>query len=228
MSLAAKHVLVTSGPTRADLDAVRYISNRSSGRLGCIMALEALARGAQVTMVAGHGSAVPGPGDAEETVLERLRVLRIETVGDLVKALEAELRPHPRPDALVHAMAVLDYVPEAAREDKTPSGRESWEIRLVKTPKVIRMIRDWAPETCLVQFKLEVGLDDEALRDAATASMRVNRADLVVANDLARIRDDVHPALIIGSEGEILARPATKSEIARQLCDVLGRILGSG
>jgi len=181
LDLTGRPILVTGGPTRADLDAVRFISNRSSGRLGCRIAREALSRGAEVTMVAGPQSAV----------------------------------------AVVHAMAVLDYVPEASRAEKTPSGHESWDIRLVRTPKVIRRIKEWAPETFLVEFKLEVGEPEDRLREIALASLRANRADLVVANDLTRIRDETHPALIISPEGQLLARPATKTDIARALCDVL-------
>ena len=74
---AGKHILITSGPTRANLDAVRFISNRSSGRLGRKMALEALGRGAQVTFVAGPDSVVPAPEDLIEEDRARLRVLML-------------------------------------------------------------------------------------------------------------------------------------------------------
>jgi phosphopantothenoylcysteine synthetase/decarboxylase len=228
--LAGKHVLITSGPTRADIDAVRYISNRSSGRLGKAIALEALARGARVTMVAGPDSAVPGADEARTAsaasgqagASARLRILPIVTVEDLIRTLEAELKAPQPPDAVIHAMAVLDYVPAATLAEKVPSEGEAWDIRLVRTPKVIRLIRDWAPKTCLVQFKLEVGMTDEQLRAAALASMRGNRADLAVANDLSHIRDEVHPALIIAADGRVLARPGTKRDIASALCDILG------
>lgn len=226
-ALAGKHVLITSGPTRADLDAVRYISNRSTGRLGCRIALEALGRGAKVTLIAGHQSIVPAQDKLPEDEWTRLRIVHIETVTDLIETLEAELTGPQPPDAVVHAMAVLDYVPEAAGAEKTPSGRDSWEVRLVRTPKVIRRIKDWAPDTYLVEFKLEVGRPEERLREMALASLRASRADLVVANDLERIRDETHPALIIAADGAVLARPATKSQIARELCDLLAEALAS-
>jgi len=220
MTLAGKHILITSGPTHADIDAVRFISNRSSGRLGCAIALAALDADARVTMVAGPDSVVP------DAATERLHVLHVETVDDVISVLDAELQ-RSAPDAVLHAMAVLDYVPAEPEVEKTPSGRDEWYVRLVKTPKVIRLIRDWAPKTCLVQFKLEVGLSDEALLGAAVASMRGNRADLCVANDLSRIRDEIHPALIIARDGAVLARPGTKSEIARELCRILADVLAS-
>jgi phosphopantothenoylcysteine synthetase/decarboxylase len=227
-TLAGRHVLVTSGPTRAALDAVRYVSNRSSGRLGCRIAEVALRRGAQVTLVAGPQSALPAEEALSEDQRARLRVRHVETVPELLEALEAELACAQPPDAVLHAMAVLDYAPDAPGAGKTPSGREGWDVRLVRTPKVIRRIKDWAPGVCLVEFKLEVGVPEDRLRDVALASLRENRADLVVANDLERIRDEAHPALIISPDGEVLARPATKDEIARALCDILAGALGAG
>ena len=222
-TLADTTVLVTSGPTRADIDAVRYIGNRSSGRLGCRIATEALGRGASVILVAGPGSVVPT--DLKPEQRGRLRVEPVVTVDDLLQTLKGILTDGTPPDAVVHAMAVLDYVPADTAARKTPSGREEWQLTLVPTPKVIRRIREWAPDTLLVQFKLEVGITEDELRQAALESLRKNRADLVVANDLTRIRDEVHPALIIDPEGEVLARPGTKGEIARSVCDVIERRL---
>jgi len=218
--LTTRRILVTSGPTRGPIDAVRYISNCSSGRLGCRIAEEALRRGAEVVLVTGPGSGRPEHGELTEDERTRLRVLPVETVNDLIETLRAEMDANP-PDAVVHAMAVLDYVPESPGETKTPSGREGWTIRLVRTPKVIKRIREWAPDACLVQFKLEVGLAEQQLRAAALESLRRNESDLVVANDLDRIRDEVHPALILDPAGEVLGRPGTKTEIATTLCDLL-------
>jgi phosphopantothenate-cysteine ligase len=118
-------------------------------------------------------------------------------------------------------MAVLDYVPAGRQQGKTPSGRAEWTVRLVRTPKVIRHIREWLPDVLLVQFKLEVDVADEQLREIAMASLARNRSDLVVANDLARIGRDAHPALVLDAAGGILARPSTKAEIAESLCEIL-------
>jgi len=224
-SLSGKRILVTSGPTRANIDAVRYISNRSTGRLGRRIAIEALALGARVTLVAGPESVVPQQEDLPEAEWSRLRVVRIETVTDLLQALQGELTSRERYDAMVHAMAVLDYVPQATQEGKTPSGKDTWELVMARTPKVIRQVKVWSPRTYLVGFKLEVGKTDERLREIGVASLRDNRADLVVANDLTAIRDEQHPAIIVGRGGNVLATPQTKSEIARELCRLLALAL---
>ncbi len=223
-SLGDTTILVTSGPTRADIDAVRYISNRSSGRLGCRIATEALRRGAGVILLAGPQSATPADLGHEER--SRLRVEHVVTVDDVVKRVEDILTGPDAPRVVVHAMAVLDYAPAGAEGRKAPSGRDEWQITLVPTPKVIRKMRAWAPRAFLVQFKLEVGLSEEELRRVALKSLRSNRADLVVANDLTQIRDEAHPALIMDGEGGVLARPATKSVIARMLCDLITDRLG--
>jgi phosphopantothenoylcysteine synthetase/decarboxylase len=221
--LSGKHLLITSGPTWAAIDAVRYVGNRSSGRLGSRIACEALGRGARVVLIAGPGSVTPDRDALPPDERDRLRVVPIETVTDLIEAVEAELSGADQPHVVAHAMAVLDYVPEQPSAEKTPSGRDEWNVRLVNTPKVIRMIRERAPEACLVEFKLEVDRTDDELREAALASLRASRADLVVANDLNRIRGDEHPALILAPDGAVLARPTTKAEIAARLCDVLAR-----
>jgi phosphopantothenoylcysteine synthetase/decarboxylase len=223
--LSGKRILITSGPTRADIDAVRFISNRSSGRLGCRIAVEALAQGARVTLVAGPESARPTKEDLSAQEWSRLRVVDVETVFDVLRTLEQELTARERYDAVVHAMAVLDYVPEKSESGKAPSARETWTIRLVRTPKIIRQIKVWSPRTFLVGFKLEVDKTGERLRELALVSMRQNRADLVVANDLTKIRDEAHPAIIVGAAGSVLARPETKSEIARDVCRIIGEAL---
>jgi phosphopantothenoylcysteine synthetase/decarboxylase len=218
--LTGRRILITSGPTWAPIDAVRYIGNRSTGRLGCRIAREALDRGAQVLLIAGPQSLVPEERDG-------LEIVGIETVEDLTSALQAALTGDEPPDAVVHAMAVLDYVPDSEWGGKTPSGRDRWEVTLVRSPKAIRKIRDWVPDCFLVQFKLESGLTEPELLEAALASLRSNRADMVVANDMTQIRDEHHPALIVDEDGEVLARPSTKSEIAEQLCTILAERLAA-
>ncbi len=225
--LQDSHILVTSGPTRGNIDAVRYISNRSSGWLGARIALEALSRGARVTLIAGPSSVTPQRRELTAEEADRLRIVDIETVDDLTHRLQEELTREP-PDAVIHAMAVLDYVPAAPVEDKTPSGRDEWTVRLVKTPKVIRRIRDWAPHTCLVAFKLEVGLNEEELTRQAMAVLRASNADFVVANDLTSIRNEAHPAILLDADGRAVAHPETKGEIARALCRLLAAKLSPG
>jgi len=223
--LTGRRILVTSGPTRAPIDAVRYVANRSSGALGSRIAVEALRRGAAVTLIAGPHSLRPTDAELDDAEGARLRLVDVVTVDDVIAAVRKALAGDAPPDAVVHAMAVLDYVPADPAAAKTPSGRDEWTVRLVRTPKVVRLIREWAPAALLVQFKLEVGTDEMGLREAALASLMRNGADLVVANTLEEITAEMHPALIIEPSGEVIARPGTKDEIAARLCDAIAERL---
>lgn len=226
-NLQGQSILITSGPTRANIDAVRYITNRSSGRLGCAIATEAATRGAEVTLVRGAGSRKPQRGSMPDKAWKRLRIKRIETVSDLLETLGTELTSSLPCSAVIHAMAVLDYVPKKEQSQKVRSGKKDWKIELRKTPKVIRKIKKWNPTTFLVGFKLEVDKDDDQLKQIAQSLIQDTRADLVVANDLSKIRDERHPALLINDKGEIIGNPQTKPDIATALCDVLARSLAT-
>ncbi len=215
MKLSGKRVLVTSGPTRAPIDAVRYITNKSSGRLGALIAEEALREGAEVTYIYGQGSVLPQVAESAS-----LRLVEVETVPDLMEKIREELE-EANYQAIIHAMAVLDYVPQAPEGEKVPSGREEWQIRLVRTPKVIKMIRDLNPRAFLVGFKLEVGSTEGELIGIAHRSLLANKADLVVANDLLQIERGSHVGYLVNPEGEVVARAEGKEEIARRLIEII-------
>jgi len=219
--LKDRRVLITSGPTRAPLDAVRYISNRSSGRLGCRIAVEALRCGADVTFIAGPDSLRPSMVELSDEERSHLTELPITTVDDLLGVVERHMFSAERPDIIIHAMAVLDYVPESASTTKTPSGKAEWNVRLMRTPKVVRQMRNWGAHLFIVQFKLEVGVSEGQLREVAIASLWRNGTDLVVANDLQKITETEHPAIILDPDGATLGRPVTKDEIAEQLCAII-------
>lgn len=212
--------MITSGPTRGPLDAIRYITNKSTGRLGVIMAIEALSRGAWVTFVYGKGSLIPDPEGVGADSFSRLKLLQVETVPDLLEAMKEELREEQY-DAVLHSMAVLDYVPERYADEKTPSGKNEWWIRLVRTPKVVKIVKDSQPETVLVSFKLEVDKTKQELIQAAHRSLTENRADLVLVNDLRQIEQGHHVGYIVNPAGDVEGVAEGKEEIARMLLDAV-------
>jgi phosphopantothenoylcysteine synthetase/decarboxylase len=221
--LIGRRILITSGPTRGPIDAVRYVTNKSTGRLGVVMAQEALSRGAAVTFIYGKGSLSPAASDVTQEAWSRLRLVEIETVNELLQVMKEELEEE-RYDAVLHSMAVLDYVPDRYVEEKTRSGQEEWWIKLVRTPKVVRVIKELQPETMLVSFKLEVGKSREELIEAARESLLSNRADLVLANDLQEIEQGHHVGYIVNPAGDVEGVVEGKAEIARKLLDaVAGR-----
>lgn len=222
MPLAGKHVLITSGPTRANIDAVRYISNRSSGALGSLIAEEALRASAHVTFVYGYGSRTPRGFEGSD----RYCPVQIETVSDALAAVE-RIFAAERVDAVIHLMAVLDYAPAQALTDKTPSGRDEWTVRFVKTPKVIKTIRRLAADAYLVSFKLEVDKSEAELVRIAHESLQRNGSQLVVVNDLTQIDSERHAALFVGPAGQIAARCETKEQIAERLVAKVAASLAS-
>lgn len=216
MALRSKKLLVTSGPTRAPLDAVRYITNKATGRLGALIAEEAIQRGARVTYVYGRPAQVPVVRGHPR---DHLMLIAVETIDDLIAVFRQEL-PR-RYDAVIHPMAVLDFQPDVVREEKTTSGVREWVVRLVPTPKVIGLVKELAPETFLVGFKLEVGKRVDELRAIAYDFLRANHADLVVANDLRDIEEGEHRGYLIGRDGSLVRTATGKEAIARAVVEHL-------
>jgi phosphopantothenoylcysteine synthetase/decarboxylase len=217
--LAGVRALVTAGPMRAYLDAVRFISNVSTGRLGAEIARECLARGASVTFAHGPGSRLPSP---PEGTGDRLTLVEIDTLTNLMETLREELRGG-KSQVCFHAMAVLDYIPDQKMPGKLSSDAETRTIMLHRSPKVIEQIKKIAPTVLLVGFKLEVGLSDEELEEAGQGLMSRTGAEIVVANDLERIQGGHHPARICYRRGDGIGVRSVdgKREIASALCDLV-------
>jgi len=212
MSLRGRKFLITAGPTRAPMDAIRYITNKSTGRLGALLAEEALRRGASVTFVHGRPSVVP---TVRGWVHDHLTLIAIDTVHDLIRTFREEL---PKGyDAVIHNMAVLDFEPAELRPGKTGSEEPEWLIRLVPTPKAVNLVKELAPQTFLVAFKLEVGRPRNELVASALDLLRKSRCDLVVANDQKEIEAGEHAGYIVDPSGEVLAVAQGKEAIARTL-----------
>ena len=223
-SLHGKNFLITSGSTRAYLDAVRYISNISTGRLGREIATEALRLGASVTLLYGTGSSIPlvgaGLKPAPTNAINHLTLIEIETINDLLTSLHEKLK-NTHFDAIIHAMAVLDYVPEKCVAGKVPSKQNEWVIKLEKTPKIIKIIRDLWPEAFLVGFKLEVGRTKEELLQIARTFQAQTKANLIVANRLEDINNDNHTAYFVNNKGELTGVFHNKKAIAEGLMKCL-------
>jgi phosphopantothenoylcysteine synthetase/decarboxylase len=232
-SLHDKNILITSGPTRAYIDSVRYISNTSSGRLGSEIAAECVRRGAEVRFLFGRQSLTPaslaasGEMVLEPDQLDRLYQREVATVFDLPGMLDEELKGRSI-DWAVMAMAVLDYAPppDAQESGKQPSGQECWQVELRPTPKIIDRIKKISPHTRVVGFKLEVAVDEEHLMKSARSQMERTGAELVVANDLALIEECGYRALLLEMDdsGRLLSTDLRgRHQAAGKLCDRLAQ-----
>lgn len=208
------NVVVTGGGTIALIDDVRHITNSSTGRFSAMITEACLERGASVWHVHSSGAQLPydrlahydlstPDPDAESKRLARLRQrwagsrdrlrrvpLREGTVAEYARELEGVFRGR-RIDLAFLAMAVSDFEPVAV-SGKLRSITEKLIIECHPAPKVIRSVRDWAPDVYLVGFKLLSRVSEDELKREAKAACVANRADLTVANDLQTLRGGRH------------------------------------
>jgi phosphopantothenoylcysteine decarboxylase/phosphopantothenate--cysteine ligase len=160
-----KRVLVTAGPTREPLDPVRYLSNRSSGRMGYALAVAARDAGAEVTLVSG-------PVDLEAPA--GCRTVEVETAEEMQAAVARELDGQ---DVLVMAAAVADFQPSETEETKIRRSGAPASVGLKPTPDIIKTIRGGFSGT-VVAFALQTGDDLEPARE----KLREKGADYIVVN----------------------------------------------
>jgi phosphopantothenoylcysteine decarboxylase/phosphopantothenate--cysteine ligase len=190
--LAGLHVVVTAGPTLEDLDPVRFLGNRSTGKMGFAIAGRAAARGAKVTLIAGPVTLGTPPG-----------VTRVDVRGalDMQKALDGALGAElAGADALVMAAAVADYRPRETSAAKLKKEGESASIALVRNPDLLAEIgaaRGAKARPVLVGFALETKTGD-ALVAYARSKLAAKQCDLVVANEAAEaLGTDMNRATIV-------------------------------
>ncbi len=222
--LKKKNILITAGSTRGYLDAVRYITNTSTGKLGSEIALEAMGRGAVVTYIYGADSLFPVIHDRGDLKASQLKLIEIETNDDLMKVLQEKLK-NKKFDAIIHAMAVADYVPARAKQSKTSSQKKEWLVKLVKTPKVINIIRASWPEAFLVGFKLEVDRTKDEIIRIARRFLTKSKSNLIVANDYKYISRNRHIAYMVTGDRKIPKPLKGKKAIARNIISCLEKIL---
>ncbi|MBS2012105.1 MAG: bifunctional phosphopantothenoylcysteine decarboxylase/phosphopantothenate--cysteine ligase CoaBC [Deltaproteobacteria bacterium] len=214
--LAGRHVVVTAGPTYEPLDPVRFLGNRSSGRMGFAIAAAAAARGARVTLIAGPVS-VATPRGVVRVDVESATAMQ----AALDDALGADLT---RADALVMAAAVADYRPaEASATKLKKEGDAVPSVTLVKNPDLLATIgaKRAGARPILVGFALETG-DDGAVLAYARKKLDAKKVDLVVANaaheSLGRATNRV---AFVSRDGASAFVESPKEALADQLLDRL-------
>lgn len=214
--LEGKSVLVTAGPTREPIDPVRFISNRSSGKMGYAIADAARKRGARVTLVSGPTSIVIPAG---------VEVTRVVTAEEMHAAVMAAAPNH---QIVIKAAAVADFAPSSVAETKIKKQEGSDEITLTlrKNPDILADVAKLSPRPFIVAFAAETD------RVEANAREKLQRkgADLIVANDVADASigfdSEENEVLVIAADGSSTRLPkASKSAIANRLLDLVVRKL---
>jgi phosphopantothenoylcysteine synthetase/decarboxylase len=165
--------LITAGPTREAIDPVRFLSNRSSGRMGYALAEAAVAAAHEVTLISGP-VALSAP--------DGVTLLRVETAQDMADAVQARCKVAP-PDVAIHAAAVSDYRPRVKQEKKIKKHAEMLTLELERTQDVLGSMRTICGFTgFLVGFAAET----ENLIPNAMDKLRRKECDLIIANDVSR------------------------------------------
>ena len=217
--LAGTHVLVTAGPTFEDLDPVRFIGNRSSGRMGYAVAAEAARRGASVTLVSGPTHLDPPAG---------VTMVRVRSAADMHAAVMARAGAM---DAVVMAAAVADYTPETVAAEKVAKGDGGWTLPLKRTTDILadlgRLPSRAAKKPVLVGFAAETH-DMLAHADAKRTRKGV---DLIVANDVtqpgAGFDVTTNAVTFLDDAGAESTPVLSKDAVAARIMDRLERLLGA-
>ena len=209
--LAGKHIVVTAGGTQEPIDPVRYISNRSSGKMGYALAEAARDRGAKVTLVTAPVSLLEPSG---------IKVVKINTAQEMLRAIEKATR---QANALVMAAAVADYRPAKAAKDKIKKGEAGLTLKLECTPDILGSVKG--------NF-IKVGFAAESSNLVGNAKQKLKQKglDFIVANDITANDSgfgvDTNRVTTIDRQGKVDSLPLMpKREVADRILDKVGKLL---
>ena len=213
-------VLVTAGPTYEDIDPVRFVGNRSSGRMGFALAAEAARRGARVSLVAGPTTLTPPRAD---------RVVHTRSAADMYAAVMEEA---PSADVVIMAAAVADYTPAVPADAKIAKTEGPLTLTLRRTPDILAELgnlraRLGGTRPVLVGFAAET----EGLLEKARDKRTRKRVDLIVANDVSRsdrgFDSPTNAVTIVGADGDEDVPLQSKGDIAGVILDRIERLLAA-
>jgi len=216
-----RKVLVTAGPTFEDLDPVRFIGNRSSGRMGFAIAAEAVCRGASVTLVAGPTALEP-PAGAD--------VVRVRTAAEMHEAVMSRARDM---DVVIMAAAVADYAPRRREPQKVEKQDAPLTLVLERTPDILAHLgAERAARSSMRPVLVGFAAETRDLLERARAKRARKRVDLIVANDVSQagagFEVETNIATIVGAEGEEALPQQSKREVAKAILDRVERVLQPG
>jgi len=208
--LAGEKLIVTAGPSREPLDPIRYISNRSSGKMGYALARAAARRGAEVVLISGPTALTPPPG---------VKVTAVDTAAEMRRAI---LDEYAACTAVIMAAAVADYHPAEFSVNKIKRGRGSLDVRLEPNPDILKELGRRKDGKLLIGFAAET----DNLDANAEKKLREKNLDMIVANDVTKqgsgFDGDTNIATIIDRRGATHSLPLmSKDELADQIFDHL-------
>ncbi len=213
-------VLITAGPTIEYIDDIRYITNKSSGKMGFALAQDAVRRGAHCILVSGPTNLTPPAG---------CEYVPVQTTEDMLTAVTSQLK-EKNIDIFIGAAAVADWKMERKAKGKLPSSKK-FSIELTPTEKIISKVKKLSPATILVAFKAEYGLNEEQLTAKSYERLQQVNADYIVANDVSKansgFQSDENKIFVINAKGEVLFKGKdSKTTLAKRILDIVRSGLG--
>jgi phosphopantothenoylcysteine decarboxylase / phosphopantothenate---cysteine ligase len=209
--LLNEKILVTAGPTREYLDPVRFLSNRSSGKMGYAIARAALRRGAEVTLISGPSSLDKPKG---------VHFISVETAGDMFNAVASEL---PSSTVLIMAAAVSDFKP-AEMSQKKLEKTEKLILHLERSPDIITAAGKIKKKPFIIGFAAETGRKTEN----AKKKLKEKNMDMIIFNDVTEAGSgfdvDTNKVMIIGGGKEISLPVLSKDVVADAILDRMVKI----
>ncbi|HVP32530.1 MAG TPA: bifunctional phosphopantothenoylcysteine decarboxylase/phosphopantothenate--cysteine ligase CoaBC [Steroidobacteraceae bacterium] len=212
--LAGRRVLITAGPTRERLDPVRFVSNRSSGKMGFAVAQAARAAGAEVILVSGPVSLPTPPGVTR---------IDVESAADMLAAVLREL---PGTDVFVSTAAVADYRPVRAASQKIKKSSDTLELSLERTPDVLATVAARSERPFVVGFAAET----ESVEQNARTKLMKKNLDMIAANEVGDDKafdSDENQLIVLARGARYELGRAGKLALARGLVSLIARELAA-
>jgi phosphopantothenoylcysteine decarboxylase/phosphopantothenate--cysteine ligase len=208
-ALAGLSILISAGPTREPIDPVRYISNRSSGKMGYALAEAAVAAGANVTLISGPVN-LPAPQAAE--------LVKVETAQEMYEAVLARACGH---DIYIGAAAVADYAPVAVAESKIKKRDQEMVLNLARTKDILGAVSAMQDKPFTVGFAAET----DRLEDYARQKLQAKALDMIAANQVGQAQggfdSDDNALQVFWNGGEAHLAMAPKTRIATRLIELI-------
>src|SRR5439155_8665957 len=218
--LRGKRVLVTAGPTYEDLDPVRHVGNRSSGRMGFAIAGEAIRRGAEVTLIAGPTTIEAPPAN------ELVRVRSAEEMH------EAVMTRADAADVAILAAAVADYAPVERALHKVPKGDDTISLTFRRTRDILGDLGTRRLSTGRGPMLVGFAAETEDVVPRAQAKRERKHADLIVANDVSRADAgfdvETNAVTIVGPDGTESLPLQSKGRVASAILDRVEKLIQAG
>ena len=210
--LSGRRVLITAGPTREPIDPVRFISNRSSGKMGFAVAQAAREAGAQVVMICGPVALTTPAG---------IQRIDVESAADMLAAVQAQVRPD---DIFISTAAVADYRPAQAADHKIKKTEESLALQMARTTDIIGTLAAGALRPA---FVVGFAAETDAVEQNARSKMLRKNLDMIAANEVghAKAFDCADNELIVlWRNGRKLLPRSAKTQLARELIELIAAV----